>query len=142
MRTSNKGISLIKKWESFSPVAYRCSAGILTIGYGHTENVSIGDAISEQTALNMLKNDLESREQQLNDLRLTISQKKFDACMSFIFNLGFGSFYSSTLLKKIKINPADLDIASEFIKWIKINGTPARGLLLRRLDEAGLYFGN
>ena len=140
MQTSNQGIKLIKKWESFSPVAYHCSAGVLTIGYGHTENVNVDQSITEQEALTMLKNDLQSREQLLNDLSLNISQNKFDACMSFIFNLGFYAFKSSTLFEKIKSNPKDLEIASEFIRWIKINGKPARGLLLRRLDEASLYF--
>ena len=142
MTTSNLGINLIKKWESFSPVAYRCSAGRLTIGYGHTENVKIGDAISESDAILLLKADLKTREEQLESLGLSLSQRQFDACMSFIFNLGIGQFLGSTLLEKIKSNPRDLEIVNEFIRWIKINGKPARGLLLRRLDEAMLYFGN
>ena len=140
MKTSKQGIELIKRWESFSPVAYRCSAGVLTIGYGHTENVNVDVSITEQEAVDILKDDLQERERLLNGLGLSVSQRQFDACMSFIFNLGFYAFKSSTLLEKIKHNPKDLDIAGEFIRWIRVNGNPSRGLLLRRLDEAGLYF--
>ena len=41
-KTSKKGIDLIKKWEGFRAEAYYCSAGVLTIGYGHTNNAPSG----------------------------------------------------------------------------------------------------
>lgn len=140
MKTSNKGIDLIKKYEGFRAKAYKCPAGKWTIGYGHTLNVKSTDVISLDEAEYFLKKDVEFAENEVNRHNLNINQNQFDALVSFVFNLGVGNFTRSTLLRKIKSNPNDPTIREEFEKWIYADGKVLNGLVRRRKDEADLYF--
>ena len=58
MKTSQRGIDLIKQFEGLELTAYHCSAGVPTIGYGHTRGVSLGDTCTEAQAEAMLVKDL------------------------------------------------------------------------------------
>ena len=140
MKTSNKGIDLIKKHEGFRAKAYKCPAGKWTIGYGHTLNVKSTDVISLDEAEYFLKKDVEFAENEVNRHNLNINQNQFDALVSFVFNLGVGNFARSTLLRKIKSNPNDPTIREEFEKWIYADGKVLNGLVRRRKEEADLYF--
>ena len=140
MKTSDKGIDLIKKHEGFRAKAYMCPAGKWTIGYGHTLNVKSTDVISLDEAEYFLKKDVEFAENEVNRHNLNINQNQFDALVSFVFNLGVGNFTRSTLLRKIKSNPNDPTIREEFEKWIYADGKVLNGLVRRRKEEADLYF--
>ena len=140
MKTSNKGIDLIKKHEGFRSKAYRCSANVLTIGYGHTLNVKSTDVITLDQAESFLRQDVEFAEKEVNKHNLNINQNQFDALVSFVFNLGVGNFARSTLLRKIKSNPNDPTIRREFNRWIYAGGKVLNGLVRRRKEEADLYF--
>ena len=50
MRTSSAGIQLLKQLEGCKLVAYQCSAGVWTIGYGFTKGVKKGDTMTQQQA--------------------------------------------------------------------------------------------
>ena len=102
MKTSNKGIDLIKKYEGFRAKAYKCPADKWTIGYGHTLNVKSTDVIDKAQAEVFLRQDVEFAEKEVNRHNLNINQNQFDALVSFVFNLGVGNFARSTLLRKIK----------------------------------------
>ena len=140
MKTSNKGIDLIKKHEGFRSKAYRCSANVLTIGFGHTLNVKATDVITLDEAESFLRQDVEFAENEVNRHNLNINQNQFDALVSFVFNLGVGNFARSTLLRKIKSNPNDPTIRKEFERWIYAGGKVLIGLVRRRKEEAELYF--
>lgn len=140
MKTSNKGIDLIKKHEGFRPKAYRCSANVLTIGFGHTLNVKSTDVITLDEAEYFLRQDVAFAEKEVNRHNLDINQNQFDALVSFVFNLGVGNFARSTLLRKIKSNPKDPTIRKEFERWIYAGGKVLNGLVRRRKEEADLYF--
>lgn len=140
MKTSNRGIELIKKHETLKLEAYKCPAGILTIGYGHTRSVVKGLVITESLALELLKQDLANAEYAVNRERLKLNQNQFDALVSFVFNLGIGNFQKSTLLRKIKLNPDDVSIKDEFARWVYANGVVLPGLVKRRKEESNLYF--
>jgi lysozyme len=142
MKTSEKGINLIKKFEGCRLIAYKCPAGILTIGYGHTRNVHKGEVITQQQADELLKQDLLVYEAGINVMRLNINQNQFDSLVSFAFNLGLGALQKSTLLKRIKVNPNDPKIKDEFLRWSYAGGKQLKGLLLRRQAECDLYFNN
>ena len=71
--------------------------------------------------------------------RYGLNIDQYDACISFIYNLGIGNFSKSTLLKKIKVDPNDPSIEQEFMKWINANGKPLEGLRRRRHSEWVLY---
>ena len=142
MKTSPKGIALIKEFEGLRLKAYLCPSGIWTIGYGHTAGVKPGMVISEAQAEEYLKADLITFENYLNGLGLAINQNQFDALISFIYNVGTGNFSSSTLLSKVKANPLDNSIMDEFLRWVYSKGRVLPGLQRRRLAEMKLYFSN
>ena len=140
MKTSDKGIDLIKKYEGFRAKAYRCSANVLTIGFGHTLNVKSTDVIDKAQAEVFLRQDVEFAEKEVNKHNLNINQNQFDALVSFVFNLGVGNFARSTLLRKIKSNANDPTIRKEFERWVYAGGKALNGLVRRRKEEADLYF--
>lgn len=142
MKTSSKGIALIKEFEGLRLKAYKCPGGVWTIGYGHTAGVKSGMVISEAQAEEYLMADLIAFEKYLNGLGLVINQNQFDALISFIYNVGTGNFSSSTLLRKVKANPLDNSIMDEFLRWVYSKGRVLPGLQRRRLAEMKLYFSN
>ena len=142
MNTSPKGIALIKEFEGLRLKAYQCPGGVWTIGYGHTAGVKPGMLISKAQAEEYLKADLIAFERYLNGLGLALNQNQFDALVSFIYNVGTGNFYSSTLLRKVRANPQDNSIMDEFLRWVYSKGRVLPGLQRRRLAEMKLYFSN
>ena len=142
MKTSPKGIALIKEFEGLRLRAYLCPGGVWTIGYGHTAGVKPGMVITEAQAEEYLKADLIAFERYLNGLGLALNQNQFDALVSFIYNVGTGNFSSSTLLRKVRANPQDNSIMDEFLRWVYSKGRVLPGLQRRRLAEMKLYFSN
>lgn len=119
--------------------AYKCPAGVWTIGYGHTHGVTEGLTITEQIADELLKEDLKDFEKCINDLHINLRQNQFDALVALVFNIGTGRFQSSTLRKKLAANATDQTIAKEFKKWVYAGGKVLQGLINRRNEEAELW---
>ena len=142
MKTSPKGIALIKEVEGLRLKAYKCPGRVWTIGYGHTAGVRPGMVITEAQAEEYLMADLIAFEKHLNGLGLALNQNQFDALVSFIYNVGTGNFSSSTLLRKVRANPLDNSIMDEFLRWVYSKGRVLPGLQRRRLAEMKLYFSN
>ena len=146
-KTGAAGIELIKKFEGFMSKPYKCPAGIPTIGYGATfypngTKVTMSDkAITEVEGTALLASMLTKFEQYVDSYCIdTITQNQFDALVSFCYNLGPNNLKSSTLLKKVNLNPNDETIRAEFMKWTKAGGKTLKGLVTRRTAEADLYF--
>ena len=140
MTTSPEGRSLIKKFEGFEKKAYQCSAGVWTIGYGHTGGVKPGDEVAEAEAEALLAADLAVFEAAVNAELDGLTQNQFDALVSFTYNLGEGCLRKSTLLRLAKINPQDARIRHEFLRYVYAGSKPLEGLKKRRAAEADLYF--
>ena len=140
MRTSPKGIALIKEFEGLRLKAYKCPGGVWTIGYGHTAGVKPGMVITEAQAEEYLRSDLAVFEKVVNAQNLDLTQNMFDALVSFTFNVGVGNFNRSTLLAKTKVDPQDNSIMDEFLRWVYSKGRVLPGLQRRRLAEMKLYF--
>lgn len=140
MRTGRNGINLIKSFEGLRLHAYKCPAGVWTIGYGHTAGVRAGDVIEEQKAEQLLVEDLAEFERVVNRECPGIRQNQFDALVSFVFNVGTANFLRSTLLKCVKANPENVNIRYELSRWNKAGGVILSGLIRRRKAEADLYF--
>lgn len=144
MKTSCNGRSKLKSFEGLRLVAYQCSAGVWTIGWGHTVGVKEGDKITIGQAEIFLSGDLVQFENAINRLvNVPLSQNQFDALICLIFNIGITAFSTSTLLKKL--NNRDYAGASkQFLVWDKIslnNGVkkPSLGLIQRRQSEKELF---
>lgn len=141
MRISDKGISFIKRHEGCRLTAYSCSAGVMTIGYGHTQGVHPGMAITQEEAESFLRRDVKVAETSINTaVTIPLRQCQFDALCSFVFNVGCGAFLRSTLIKKIKSNPSDPSIRDEFMRWVYAGKKELPGLRRRRKEEADMYF--
>lgn len=141
MITSEKGIKLIKGYEQCRLYAYRDSVGVLTIGWGHTKNVYAGQAITQKQADEFLKQDLEASEKVINDTGLTLTQNQFDALVSWIYNLGAGALYKSTMYKYLKAGRKDEEITDQMVLWHNAGGKPLLGLKRRRVSEANMFLG-
>lgn len=141
MKASERGLDLIKSFEGLRLKAYKCPAGVWTIGYGHTKGVAEGMMITITQADKFLREDIEDSERAVCRLvKSKITQSQFDALVSFVFNTGEGNFSRSTLLRKVNINPNNPDISREFKRWVYANGVILTGLKRRRDAEASLYF--
>ncbi len=140
MKASEKAYSLIRQFEGLRLTAYRCPAGVWTIGYGHTSGVVQGIAITKEQAEEFLRQDIATAEIIVSAECQNLRQCQFDAVVSFVFNVGGWNFRKSTLLKKIKANPDDNSIMDEFLRWVYSKGAILLGLQKRRLAEMRLYF--
>lgn len=146
----NKAIELICECEGFSAKPYpdpATNGRPFTIGYGTTvypsgKRVELTDPpIDKSTALTYLSHDLRTFEAGVDALtRDDINQNQFGALVSFSYNLGLQNLKTSTLLKKVNLNPNDTSIYQEFLKWNKGAGRVMAGLTKRRQKEAELYF--
>ena len=136
MKASQLLIDKIKELEGVKLKAYKCPAGVPTIGVGHTQGVVMGQTITIEQAESLLKGDLLPVESYLNGLNISFSQGQFDALADFAFNLGTGALDKSTLLKKVSINVYDKTIPDEFVKWVHAGGKVLPGLVKRRDWEA------
>ena len=120
----------------------------ITIGIGSTHycdgtKVTMSDAnITKEKAEEMLSCHLDSAVLPCIQQNVTIgiNQQQLDALGSFVYNLGCGNFKSSTLLRKINLDPSDSTIEAEFMKWNKANHQVMSGLTKRREKESALYF--
>lgn len=142
MKTSNNGISIICRFEGLRLQSYMCSAGILTIGFGHTgPEVKEHMTITKDKAVEFLKADLQKFEDRLRVLvKIPLLQHEFDALISLMFNIGAGAFSKSTLLKWLN-EGRKMDASLEFLSWNKIAGQPISGLTTRRSLERDLFLG-
>lgn len=144
MRTSNKGLALIKEFEGLRLDAYLCPARVWTIGYGHTSAagspaVHEGMRVSAVEAETILRRDLLKYEMGVSRLvKVHLSQSQFDALVSFCYNVGEGALGKSTLLKRVNAGEFDR-VPAEFMKWTKGGGKELPGLVRRRREEAKLW---
>ena len=139
MNISQTGIDLIKQFEGLRLEAYQCSAGVWTIGWGHTSGVKQGDKITTEQALDFLRSDLEKFENAINNLvTVKLNQNQYDALVSFVFNIGINAFKQSTMLKFLNNNSFPL-AAGQFDRWIKSHGKVLEGLVKRRKAEKELF---
>ena len=141
MKTSVEGLALIKKFEGLELEAYKCAAGVWTIGYGHTKDVQEGDVWSESHADHMLEVELEEFEGYINNnVTVALSQNQFDALVSWVYNLGPANLKASTMLKVL--NSGDYEgVPAQIKRWNKAGGKVLEGLIRRREAEALLFVG-
>lgn len=136
MKASEILINKIKEFEGLRLTAYKDSAGIYTIAYGHTRGVKAGMKITEKQADSLLRGDLLNVENYVNGLGMKFTQGQFDALASLIFNIGQGNFATSTLWAKIQAKASTEDIQNEFRRWVYAGGEKLAGLVKRRDWEA------
>lgn len=156
MRVSEKTISMVKHHEGVRFRPYRCPALLWTVGVGRViDPAHIGVKFEDRKNLpipagwdrtlttaevdELLQQDL--RRFEAGVLRLCpagLNQSRFDALVSFSFNVGLGNLQRSSI--RMRHNRGDYDGAAEaFMMWTKAGGRELPGLVKRRKDEQALY---
>ena len=137
MKTSQRGINLIKQFEGIRLTAYKCPAGVYTIGYGHTRGVKRGMKITEEEASAFLTSDLRNSEKAVEryDSVYHWNQNEFDALVSFTFNCGATNLRA--LLRNGRRNRSQ--IAATLPLYRKAGGKVLKGLERRRAAEKALF---
>ena len=148
MKTSERGIQLIKHHEGVRNRPYKCPAGLWTVGVGHL----IGDGKSLPADYNrtftneeidgILKSDLRRFELGISKMlpNVPLRQCEFDCLVSFAFNLGLGTFQRSTLRQALLRGDKKAAMES-LVKYCRAGGKILKGLQTRRLDEKALFEG-
>lgn len=142
MKTSTKGIDLIKEFEGLRLQAYQCPAGKWTIGYGTTkingQGVPQNLIISESQAEYLLQLDLiEFEKLVLQNITVQLNQNQLDALVSHTYNTG-GSEILFDLINQSSPN----EVIRNWMEnsYITVNNKILNGLIRRRKAEADLYF--
>ena len=139
MNISKEGLALIKRFEGCKLKAYRCPANVLTIGYGHTKNVTEDMKITQQEANDMLDEELIEYCEYIDKMvKVSLNQNQFDALVAWIYNLGPTNFRNSTLLTVLNQERYS-DVPEQIKRWNKADGKILDGLIKRREAEALLF---
>lgn len=140
MKISDTGIALTKNFEGFSGKAYKCPAGKITLGWGHTApELTMKDTVTRARAEEILKADLKWAEDAVNKgVKVPLTQNQFDALVSLVFNIGAAAFAKSTLLKLLNKGRYD-SVPEQFGRWNKVLKVPSPGLIRRRAAEVDLW---
>lgn len=147
MRTSQNGLEFIADFEGIRLKAYKCSAGVWTVGIGSTRyedgsKVEAGDILpNEAAAYNLFRNTIGEYEAVVNRMaKKPLTQNQFDALVSLAYNIGVGAYAKSTVCKRVANDPSDPSIREAICRWNKAGGKVVKGLVRRREAEAALYF--
>lgn len=140
MTVSDRGVELIAKYEGCRLEAYKCPAGVWTIGYGHTAGVAQGQTLpSKEAAKTLLKEDLKKYGGYVNNcvkkglIGFPLNQNQFDALTSFCYNCGNGS------LQKLVSGRDAATVADKLLAYNKGGGKVLAGLTRRREEERALF---
>lgn len=140
MHVSDRGVALVAKYEGCRLEAYKCPAGVWTIGYGHTAGVKEGDRLaSEDAAKALLKEDLGKYGGYVNAcvkkglIGFSLTQNMFDALTSFCYNCGNGN------LQKLVVDRDAQTVADKLLLYNKGGGKVLPGLARRREEERALF---
>ena len=137
MQMTEEGLALIRRFEGFRASAYRCPAGVWTIGYGHTSQagppaVRPGMVIGEDEANRILSADVE------RFADAVVSAAQFSALVSFAYNVGIAAFRTSSVLKAVN-DGRFTEVPARLKLWVKGGGRVLPGLERRRAAEAELF---
>ena len=148
MKTSENIRKFIKNFEGLRLNAYLCPARVWTIGYGHTgSEVKKGLVITKEQAEKYFREDVAIHENNVSRLvKVPLTQNRFDALVSFEYNVGYGNFANSTLLRLLNAKKY-AQAAEQFTRWVyttvSVNGKPKSvalsGLVNRRKREKEIF---
>lgn len=136
-------MDFIEAWEGCRLTAYKCPAGIWTIGVGHTKDVTEHDEITYEQSRDLLRRDLELVRHDLAPfINVGVTQGQFIALVSLAFNVGVSYVVHQCPRLMRALNAGDVEKAAhEFLDIDKAHGVRLAGLTRRRQSEARLFLG-
>lgn len=131
----------IEAWEGCKLVAYKCPAGIWTIGVGHTQDVTEHDEITHEQARELLRQDIEEVKRGLAPfVNVDVTEGQFIALVSLAFNVGVSYVVHKCPKLMRALNAGDAEAcAHEFLDVNRAGGKVLSGLTERRRAEAKLF---
>ena len=144
MHVNKETFDLIKKWEGCKLKAYKCPAGVWTVGYGLTTSAGFIE-VGPNTEITQDEADwyLEQAVLKFADkisphISGPINDNQFGAFVSLAYNIGVGGFKKSSALRHF--NSGDHGKVPASIRlWNKAGGKVLQGLVNRREDEVELF---
>ena len=145
MKISEKGLSMIERFEGCLLKASNKLDGVWTIGYGQTgsyygKRVRRGMTTTKALAHAWLRDhSIKTYEDAVTQaVKMPLNQNQFDALVSFTYNVGVGALKQSTALRKL--NAGDYAGAADALTmWTKCKGKGLAGLVRRRKEERALF---
>jgi len=170
-KLTEAGRRLIKHFEASDNLhlkPYRDSAGVLTIGWGHTKTTKRGMRITAQEAENLLADDLKDAtgavDAALKAAGVSVNDARYSAMVSAVFNLGpnvidYGeSTWWRQYVDLVRSNDSPTseqigEAIAPLVRWnkVKVKGgwrpgrqrrwtyKPSKGLTRRRFSEIHLF---
>jgi lysozyme len=136
---SAPGLALIRYWEGCLLDAYQCPAGVWTVGFGHTKDVTPGMQITMQRALQWLEEDTAEAGAAIRKyVTVPLTENQFGALLSLVFNIGVPAFRQSTLLRLLNLGDYAA-VPDQINRWNKVDRAIVQGLVSRRAAEARLW---
>jgi len=126
-------LPMLKRHEGLRLVAYQCTEGVWTIGYGHTgPEVQKGLTITKEQADHLLINDLETSLKDASSLNYyhTLSPARKAVIVNMLFNLGINRFKGFKRFN-LAMSKGQYDLASQEMllsKWADQVGARAKEL--------------
>lgn len=141
--SAESAMDFIEAWEGCRLQAYKCPAGIWTIGVGHTKDVTEHDEITYEQSRELLRQDLEEVKRGLAPfVNVHVTQGQFIALVSLAFNVGVSYVVHKCPKLMRALNAGDAEACShEFLDIDSANGVKLSGLTRRRQAEARLFLG-
>jgi GH24 family phage-related lysozyme (muramidase) len=142
-------LKIIREFEGCHLTAYRCPAGVWTIGWGSTtingKVVREGDAISQAQADEQLTADAQRFHGAIIRAvprAATLSPAQQAALVSWVYNVGVGAMQTSTLRRRLVAGDDPNTVArQELPRWNKAGDVELPGLTRRRAAEVALFAG-
>lgn len=134
-------MDFVESWEGCRLTAYKCPAGVWTIGVGHTQDVTEHDEITYEQSREMLREDIEEVKRGLAPfVNVHVTEGQFVALVSLAFNVGVSYVVHQCPRLMRALNAGDCEAcANEFLDIVKANGVTLPGLVKRRREEAKLF---
>lgn len=139
-------LNTIQNFEGLKLKAYKDSVGIWTIGFGNIFNLDTGkpikegDEITQETAERWLKIEVDNLQAKMRKvITVTLTDNQWTALTSLAYNIGFGAFKRSTLLRLLNAGASKEEVAKQFLRWNRAGGKEIKGLTNRRQAEYNLF---
>ena len=139
-------LNTIQQFEGLKLTAYQDSVGIWTIGFGNIFNLDTGkpikqgDVITQETADRWLKIEVDNLQAKMKKvITVPLNDNQWTALTSLVYNIGFGAFKRSTLLRLLNAGATKDEVAKQFLRWNRAGGKEVKGLTNRRQAEFNLF---
>ena len=141
--SAESAMDFIEAWEDCRLAAYKCPAGVWTIGVGHTQDVTEHDEITYEQSRELLRQDIEEvKRERAPFVNVHVTEGQYVALVSLAFNVGasYVVHQCPRLMRAVNAGDAE-EAARQFLDVNKANGKVLPGLTRRRQAEAKLFLG-